>query len=281
MDFLRTRVPQKLYDPPGGRAPDDGIVHHHHPLAPDFAFHGAELDLDLIYPVILPGGDEGPADIFVFDQADAVGNPRFPGIAHGGVQTGIRHADDNVRVHRMGFCKDLPCPDPGIMNADTVDDGIRPGKVDIFKNAHLFGRGAAVAGVGVDAVAVKGQDFSGQNVPLEFRADSVKGAALRCDDIRPVLPFSIAQRAESVGVAHRNELGGGHHDQRKSALQPVHRAADRRLNGGSGDPLPCDHIGDGLRVGGSMENGAGKLQLPAELKRVAQIAVMGKRQLAF
>ena len=30
-----------------------------------------------------------------------------------------------------------------------------------------------------------------------------------------------------------------------------------------------------------MENGAGKLQLPAELKRVAQIAVMGKRQLAF
>ena len=61
------------------------------------------------------------------------------------------------------------------MNADTVDDGIRPGKVDIFKNAHLFGRGPAVAGVGVDAVAVKGQDFSRQNVPLEFRADSVKG----------------------------------------------------------------------------------------------------------
>ena len=181
----------------------------------------------------------------------------------------------------MGLREDLPCPDPGIMNADTVDDGIRPGKVDVFKNAHLFGRGAAVAGVGMDAVAVKGQDFSGQNIPLEFRAHSVKGTALRCDDIRPVLHFSIAQRAESVGVAHRNELGRGHHDQRKSALQPVHRAADRRLNGGSGDPLPCDHIGDGLRVGGSMENGAGKLQLPAELKRVAQIAVMGKRQLAF
>lgn len=93
---------------PGGRAADDGIVHHHHPLAANLAFHGAELDLDLIYPVILPGGDEGPADIFVFDQADAVGNPRFPGIAHGGVQTGIRHADDNVRVHRMGLREDLP-----------------------------------------------------------------------------------------------------------------------------------------------------------------------------
>ena len=138
-----------------------------------------------------------------------------------------------------------------------------------------------MAGVGVDAVLVKGQNFPGQNVPLELRADSVEGAALRSDDIRPVLPFPKAQRAEAVGVAHRNELGGGHHDQRKSALQPVHRAADRRLNGRSGDPLPGDHIGDGLRVGGSMENGAGKLQLPAELKRVAQIAVMGKCQLAF
>ena len=231
--------------------------------------------------MILTGGNEGSADIFVLDQADAVRNPRFPGVAHGGVQTGIRHADDNIRIHRMGFCQNLPCPHPGVVNADAVNDGIRPGKVDVFKNAHFPGRGAAMTGVGVDAVAVKGQNFPGQNVPLEFRTHGVEGAALRSDDIRSVLPFPKAQRAEAVGVAHRNELGGGHHDQRKSALQPVHRAADRRLDGGSGDPLPGDYIGDGLRIGGSMENGAGKLQLPAELKRVAQIAVMGKRQLAF
>ena len=50
-----------------GRAADDGIIHQNHPLAPQFTFHGAELNFHLIHPVILTGGDEGTPDILIFD----------------------------------------------------------------------------------------------------------------------------------------------------------------------------------------------------------------------
>ena len=169
----------------------------------------------------------------------------------------------------MGFGQNFTRSDPGVVDANTVDNGIRAGKIDVFKNAQLFRRRAAVGCVGMDAGLIKGENLTGQQIPLKLRAHSMKGAAFRGDNVGAVLHFSVAQRAEAMGIPHGDELGGGHHDQRKSALQPVHRPADRRLDGLSGDSLPGNHIGDGLRVGGGVENGAGQLQLPPELKRVA------------
>ena len=67
MDFCRTGIADQRYNSRTGCTTDDGIIHQNHPLAPQFTFHGAELNFHLIHPVILTGGDEGTPDILIFD----------------------------------------------------------------------------------------------------------------------------------------------------------------------------------------------------------------------
>ena len=86
MNLLRASVSQKGHNPGRGGSTDDGIINEDDAFPADLAADGAQLDSHLIQPVILTGRDEGSADIFVFHQADAVGDSGGPGIAQGSVQ---------------------------------------------------------------------------------------------------------------------------------------------------------------------------------------------------
>lgn len=48
-----------------------------------------------------PGWMNVRPDVLVLDEADAVGNPAGAAVPNGGIQPGIRHADDHIRLNRM------------------------------------------------------------------------------------------------------------------------------------------------------------------------------------
>ena len=219
--------------------------------------------------MILTGGDERAADILVFDQTDAVGNAGSPGVAQSGIQTRIRDADDDVRIHTVGLGQNGACPHPRFVNADTLDGGVRAGKVDVLENTQPPGRGAAMAPVAVDAALVEGQNLAGKQIPFRHRAHSMEGAGFGGDHIGSVRHAAIAQGAEAMGVAHRDQLGGGHQHQREGALQLFRGAADGFLDGAGSNALPGDDIGDGFGVGGGVEDGPGQLQLLTQGQCVA------------
>ena len=127
------------------------------------------------------------------------------------------------------------------------------------------------------AVFIDYDDLARFNIAQEIRANRVKGAAFRCKHICAAARFSDAERAEPVRVAHADELGGRSEHQGICALKLVHRLAHRLFDGRRLKPLLHDHIGDGLRVAGGLENGAAKLQLLPQLLGIYQVAVVRDR----
>ena len=227
MNLSCAGISQQGHDTSGGGSTDDGIINEDDAFPADLAADGAQLDSHLIQPVILTGRDEGSADIFVFHQADAVGDSGGPGIAQGSVQAGIRNADDDIRVHRVGLCQYLACPDPGGVDADTLDDGILPGKVDMLKDAKPSWSRAAVAFVAGDSFGIDGQNLTGQNIPDKFRANGAEGTALRSHHIGSVLPEPIAQGTEPETNIQNNVVTQGL--RLKAALDAINRDVDNDL----------------------------------------------------
>ena len=74
VNFLGTCIPDQLDDFPADGAPDDGIVDHHHPLAPHRLVNGVELDAHGGVPLPLCGLDKGATHVAVFDKPKAVGD---------------------------------------------------------------------------------------------------------------------------------------------------------------------------------------------------------------
>ena len=149
---------------------------------------------------------------------DRVGNPGLASISQSRIQTGIRNTDDNVRIHRMRLCQNSACIHPDLMDTDTLDNGIRAGKVDMLKDTQPFRSGAAVPLVTVNAAVVDGQYLAGKNIPDDFRTYRMEGTAFRCDHIGAVGHLSIAKRTEAVGVPDGDQLRGGHQNQRVGSV---------------------------------------------------------------
>ncbi len=110
MDFLCTGIPQQLDDAGGGGAAHDGVIHQHDPLAPDGAGHDVQLDADAVLALLLAALDKGAADVFILDEADAVGDAALLRVAERRIQTGIRHADDHIGLHRVLLCQEPALP---------------------------------------------------------------------------------------------------------------------------------------------------------------------------
>ena len=107
MNLFGARFPEKLDDPSACGAPDNGIIDQHHPFIPHAFFDSAQLDSHLIEPGALPGGDKGPADIFVLHQPYPVRNTGFPAESKGGVQPRIRHPT-TTSARTRAACTDTP-----------------------------------------------------------------------------------------------------------------------------------------------------------------------------
>ena len=90
-----------------------------------------------------------------------------------------------------------------------------------------------------------------------------------------------AEGTEAVRVAEGDELLRRHDDARERPAELPHRLLDGRLGRAAGEPVPDDLIGDGLRVGRAVEDGAGQLEAPAQSGCVGQVPVVDEGEIAL
>ena len=103
-----------------GCAADDGVVDQNHTLAANGLRNRVQLDLHQILSGRLAGRNEGSSDILVLQKADSVWNAGLLRITKRRIQTGIRNADDHIRLHRMLQRKERASPDSRLMNRSAV-----------------------------------------------------------------------------------------------------------------------------------------------------------------
>ena len=101
MDFPRTGHAQHG-DPAARRiAPDNGIIDHHHPFAPDDVRHNGQLHIHAGRPLRGVRHNKGAADIVVADEAVVQRDAAAAGIAQGGRIPAVGDRDDHIRFGRM------------------------------------------------------------------------------------------------------------------------------------------------------------------------------------
>ena len=276
MDLLGPRLPQKGDDLAAGGPPDDGVVHHDHPLALHLAGQGGELDAHRLLPAGLVGGDKGAAHIAVFHKSHPVGDAALLGVALGGVQAGVGHPDDQVGLHRVLLGQKLARVYPGLVDRLPGDHRVGAGEVDILKDAHV-GQSPAVVPDGAHLAVLHHHDLPGLQFPLQFAPHAGDGAGLGGEQDGVPLP-AHAQGAEAPGVPAGDELPGGHDQQGEGPLQIPGGVAHRVLHAAAVEPGLGDGVGDELGVAGGVEDGPLVLKVPAELVHPHQIAVVDHRQ---
>ena len=165
---------------------------------------------------------------------------------------------------------------PGLVDRAALDDAVGPGKIDVFKDAHLAGLFAAVLGVAAQAVGVGHHNLAGGDVPQIGGPHRVQGTALAGEHIAAARQGADAQGPVAPGVADRDQLGGGHNHQAVGALQLVHGGGHRLLDALVLEAVAGQQVADHLGVGGTMEDGAVVLQSVPQLDRIGQVAVVAQ-----
>ncbi len=225
MDFLCACFPKEPHDTAAGGAPHDGIVDQHHPFSLHTLLNGTELDLHLVQPGILAGRNKGSADIFIFDQPDAVGNPGFHRKPQGGVQAGVGNAHHDIRPGRMLPGKEPAGFHPRPVHGYPVDHRIRSCKIDIFKDTELPFLSATVFPAGFHSLRPKHKNFPGLQIPHKFGSQSFQGAAFRCRHIHPVRSLSKAKGTKAIRISGTDQLLCRHQHKGICAVQGVHGRA--------------------------------------------------------
>src|SRR5215467_568197 len=101
MYFYRTSFTQHAHDRTLSVAADDRIVDDDEPLTADVVAQRVELEPDAQLPDRLGRLDEGPPDVGVLDQAGAVGNAGFGGVADRRRRARLGNRDDQVGLDRV------------------------------------------------------------------------------------------------------------------------------------------------------------------------------------
>ena len=97
--------------------------------------------------------------------------------------------------------------DTCLMDRGPVNDGVRSGEIDVFKDAELFRSLVTVIRNRTDTILVKDKNFAGADAADKFCTNCVQCTALRGYDVDTVWSLAITKRAETVLVPDCNKLG--------------------------------------------------------------------------
>ena len=128
-----------------------------------------------------------------------------------------------------------------------------------------------------DPLGADHHDLAGLDLAHEFRVDDVEGAGFRREDPRVAKPAEH-QRAHPERVAHADQRLLRQRHQRVRPLdltQCVGQAIDDAVL-----EARRDQVDDDLGVAGRLKDAAAPHQLPAQLVRVRQVAVVADREAA-
>ena len=122
------------------------------------------------------------------------------------IKSRIGHADYDIRLN--GMLKREKCARTAsrLMNAAPVYHRIGTREIHVLKYADALRRGVAEVGYMLYPVLAENDYLAGANIRLKGRADRVERAGLRCDNIASVGQSAVAERAEAVSIARRDEL---------------------------------------------------------------------------
>ncbi len=128
------------------------------------------------------------------------------------------------------------------------------------------------------SLLVDDDDLARLHVAHELGVDQIQRAGLARKH-PAIVQLADAKRTEPMRIAHADQLGLRHDDERKGAFDPAHRldeivrvSVQARLRHQMQDDLAIDR---------RLKNGALGLQLLAQLRRVGQVAVVRDGDLAF
>ena len=135
----------------------------------------------------------------------------------------------------------------------------------------MVGDAAQLTGLGVGH-----HDLAGLHVPQQGGTHSVQRTALAGKDVAAAGQRADAQGPVAAGVAHRDELGGGHDHQTVRTFQHIHGLADGRLDAAHAQAVAGDEVADDLGVRGAVEDGTLVFQLTSQLNGIGQVAVVAQ-----
>ena len=127
----------------------------------------------------------------------------------------------------------------------------------------------------------KDQHLARLHVADHFTADRMNRAAFGRDNVYAVRRLPEAQRPEAVRITRTDQLLRAHQHKGIRAVERVHRAAQRVLNGRRAQSFARDDIRDCFRVARRVKDRAGQLQCRAQSSGVGKIAVVRERHPAL
>jgi len=152
------------------------------------------------------------------------------------------------------------------------DGAVRPGKIDVFKNAQRLRPGFGFRTYALEPLLTDDEYLTGIQLPDKLGMDQIQGTRFRRQNVTSI-HFSQAERTESMRVLYPDNLPpAGQDNKGKRTLKLAHRLDNRLLQ----PALEAFHqqVQKHLRIHGGLENGTGGLQITFQFVRVDQIAVM-------
>ena len=129
-----------------------------------------------------------------------------------GIQTAVWNTDHNICFHRMLLPKNPTSVQPCGVHTSAFNHRVRTCKIHIFKHTHrpLL---SAVCPNGMYVAIFDHDNFSGFNISLKFRIDTIQCTGFRCEYNAAIFTATHTKRTESVWISRCNQLVRRHHDQ--------------------------------------------------------------------
>ena len=272
LDLLGACVPQKVNDDAARRAADDGVIDQYDAFPFDIHADRVQLHADSAFTLFLPRLDEGTAHVLILEQPFYEGDAGSSGIAKSSDIAGVRDAHDDVSVE-TAFFPELPAHiEASLINVLSIHDGVRAGKIDVFKRADamLMSIDRAVHG-GTDAIVIDGNDFTRKDVTDEFGIDGIQRRRLRSQD---PARFGLAEDeraiAEGIAAAIERLIRAG--DDRICAVDLIHQFFEFFFFGRTA--ASCQQFNDDFRIHRSREGRTFQKEAAAKIQCIHQIAIM-------
>src|SRR5258708_6706479 len=267
VDFFCADFANHADDFAAGGAADDGIIDEYHALAFDQAADGIELELHAEITDGLRRLDKGAANVVVADQAHAERNPGFERVAYGGRDAGIRHGDDDVRIHRMLARKEASEHLAAFVYGAAENDAVRAGGTDVLQDTlleRLFG----CEPDGLDARFGNAHHLARFDLADILRVEQVERAGLGSDQPGNEAAgrgyFSQHQGAKTARVADGVEFVLGEYEQGIRAFDLIEGIAHR--TGKISRFRAADARDDAFGVALGLDNRSAMLELAPSLE---------------
>ena len=135
MDFLGPGLAQRHDAPARRRAPDDGIVHHHHAFPADHIGNHRKLHVHTTGALVGIGHDKRPSDVMVPHKPEIEGDAALPREPQRRRVSAVRHRRDKIGLHRMLLRQPHPELDADVVDALPEHRTVRTGKIHMLEDA--------------------------------------------------------------------------------------------------------------------------------------------------